>query len=373
MSSMGSLQDNSLVSLTIDIWQDKVFFQEQEFPAGYFATEILNRSRDDNDRLLVQAGKLYQSLQPLYYENIWQPQIREQASALLPEIWTIAPFSLLPQEQERELIGRMFTEETQKRVLDRGAEPECFEAFMRYFFSYVRVAQAVVNYSTVGLTFEYMYLHRLKKRNETFFAYALHDCFYDQKLLSAIHEIELLPVENFSLEPEMDSTFVFARHPSHEKEMVFVSRLIFEKYVDFYTYDLMNGLHHGHAPHCCENCGHFFLTTNGHMPKYCDNISPQDSRFTCRQMGARMHEKEKNDQHPVYRLFRTKTNTIRKHHERGKISDELRRAALQEAERLRERALMDRGYAQEGYAQDMELERLYEAAKKRLSGRGQNR
>ena len=49
------------------------------------------------------------------------------------------------------------------------------------------------------------------------------------------------------------------------------------------------------------------LTTNGHIPKYCDGVAPQDNRYTCRQYGAMMHQKEQNKQHPVYRLFNTRT------------------------------------------------------------------
>ena len=71
----------------------------------------------------------------------------------------------------------------------------------------------------------------------------------------------------------------------------------------------MNGLHHGHAPSQCQGCGRYFLTTNGHIPKYCDGVAPQDSRYTCRQYGAMMHQKEQNKQHPVYRLFNTRTPT----------------------------------------------------------------
>ena len=76
--------------------------------------------------------------------------------------------------------------------------------------------------------------------------------------------------------------------------------------------------------------------------------------------------KEKNKQHPVYRLFTTRTNTIRKHHQRGKISDELREQALYVAECLRDKALMDNDYAANGYAQDMEQEHVYAEARKRL-------
>ena len=72
-------------------------------------------------------------------------------------------------------------------------------------------------------------------------------------------------------------------------------------------------------------------------------------------------------QHPVYRLFTTRTNTIRKHHQRGKISDELRNEALYVAENLRDKALMDNDYAASGYAHDMEQEAIYAQARARLA------
>jgi len=128
----------------------------------------------------------------------------------------------------------------------------------------------------------------------------------------------------------------------------------------------MNGMQHGHAPSWCLNCHRYFLTTNGHMPKYCDGIAPQDSRMTCRQYGAMMRQKEQNKQHPIYRTFNTRTNTIRKHHQRGKISDKLRKDALYMAEYYRDKALMDNDYAANGYQQDMEQEHIYEEARKRL-------
>lgn len=89
--------------------------------------------------------------------------------------------------------------------------------------------------------------------------------------------------------------------------------------------------------------------------------------MTCRQYGAMMRQKEQNKQHPIYYLFSTRTNTIRKHHQRGKISDELRCEALYLATEYRERALLDNDYAADGYAQDMELAHLYAEAEKHLA------
>ena len=51
----------------------------------------------------------------------------------------------------------------------------------------------------------------------------------------------------------------------------------------------------------------------------------------------------------------------------GKISDDLRRESLRLAETYRDKALMDNGYAAAGYARDMEQERLYAEARKRVA------
>lgn len=173
-------------------------------------------------------------------------------------------------------------------------------------------------------------------------------------------------IEPFTISPTISSTYTFARNPKHETDMVFVQRIEFPTLIHFYIFDLLNGLHHGHAPSQCQNCGHYFLTTNAHVPKYCDGMAPQDSRMTCRQYGAMMHQKEQNKHHPIYSLFSTRTGTIRKHHQRGKISNELRQEVLHLAAVYRDKALMDNDYATHGYAQDMELEALYSQAQQRL-------
>ena len=178
--------------------------------------------------------------------------------------------------------------------------------------------------------------------------------------------LPMADIEAFTIFPKIASSYVFAQSPRNEEEMVFVQRINFPTPMQFYCFDLLNGMHHVHAPSRCQNCGRYFLTTSGHQPKYCDGIAPQDSRMTCRQYGAMQHQKERNKQHPVYRIFSTRTNTIRKHHQRGKISDELRQAALKLAEEYRDKALLDNGYASHSYAQDMEQEHLYAEARKRL-------
>lgn len=199
---------------------------------------------------------------------------------------------------------------------------------------------------------------------------AFHDFYHapdTKKLLENSYGRFLEPFEGNS---EIKSSYCFARDPKDEKKMIFINRVMFPAYMDFYVYDLLNGMHWGHAPSQCECCLKYFLTTDSHKPKYCDGMAPQNPHYTCRQYGAMNQQKEKNANHPIYRIFKTRTNTIRKHQERGKISEELRNAAIALCEELRDKALLDTEFAQEEYPKRMEQEAVYAEVRRRLGGDG---
>ena len=366
---LGIQQNNDFAQVTIDVWNDKVFYQEQEFPAGFMAVSILNISEDDFKEL-IQAGGAPTFLFPVVIQGSDMeaaqvlPVLRERMIYLAREIWKYPPFCYSNLEKELRRIDILFDDNALPRI--RTPNSEFQQDFLIFCAAITRIPMAILHFTVAGQFFELDYLRRLKKRNETHFAVAAHDCFNSEQFWDEMRSLQSLDMEPFTVYPELSSTYVFACSPKNEKEMVFVERVIFPRLTDFYTYDLMNGLHHGHAPSQCQGCGRYFLTTNGHIPKYCDGVAPQDNRYTCRQYGAMMHQKEQNKQHPVYRLFNTRTDTIRKHHQRGKISDDLRREALYLAGSYRDKALMDNDYAADGYARDMELEHIYAEAEKRL-------
>ena len=258
---------------------------------------------------------------------------------LAKEVWRYPPFCYSDLEKELHRIDVLFDDSVLSKI--RTPNSEFQQEFLIFCAAITRIPMAILHFIAAGRFFELDYLRRLKKRNETYFAVAAHDCFRSKEFWDELRELQNWDVEQFSVHPELTSTYVFARSPKNEKELVFVERISFLRLIDFYTYDLLNGLQHGHAPSQCLGCGRYFLTTNGHIPKYCDGIAPQDDRYTCRQYGAMMQQKEQNKQHPVYRLFNTRTGTIRKHHQRGKISDELRHEALYLAESYRDKALKE--------------------------------
>lgn len=367
---LGIRQNNNLQHITLDIWKDQVFLNEKSYPAGYFAANILNQKQETFYSLIHYGGAISYEVEALMKANRdafakLLPQVRTDVSALLDILWTYPPYCFLDRSGEQEVLDKVFCESMVDVLMD--TESPYWDFFIRYLTAAFAIPLGIYHFVVAADYFERGYLSRLKERNETFFAIAAHDCFASDDFWHVMEALPMPEIEKFTVSPVMESSYVFARNPNQKEKMVFVQRVRFHSIMQLYCFDLMNGLHHGHAPCVCQNCEHYFLTRNGHRPKYCGGMAPQDSRLTCRQYGAMMHQKEQNKQHPVYRLFSTRTNTIRKHHQRGKISDELRREALYLAETYRDRALIDNDYAAGDYVHDMEQETLYAQARARLA------
>lgn len=368
---MGTNQTNNLLHLTLDRWNDKVFLNGTAYPAGHFACEAMNISMDElsqlrevSEQISIHADRLYAADADNLRELL--PAMKLLATTFVNELWRHPPYCYFDIEAERHAVEIMFSAESAEAVADPFAQGRAF--LFRYISAMLTIPYGLYHFLCGSLPLENDYLRRLKRRDETHFSVATHDYFNSELYRREMPVYNSIPLEPFTETPNMKATFCFARNPKNEKEMVFVERMLFDHVVDFLTYDLFNGMHWGHAPSKCQNCGRYFLTATAHTPKYCNGFAPQNPRYTCRQYGALRSQKEKNEDHPVYALFRTRTNTIRKHHQRGKINGEERAAAIALAEELRDRALLDREYAEKQYQADMEQKNFETELKRRLEG-----
>ena len=102
---LGIQQNNNFAQIIVDIWNDKVFYQEQEFPAGFMAASILNISEDDLKEL-IQAGGAPTFLFPVVIQGSdveaarVLPVLRERMIYLTKEIWKYPPFCYSNPEKE---------------------------------------------------------------------------------------------------------------------------------------------------------------------------------------------------------------------------------------------------------------------------------
>ncbi len=368
---LGANEYSTFSTFTLLCRKDRVYHAGQEFPAGYFAAEILNFAGEIHGPLLERIC----TLTPLVDELISAD--KEECRTLLTKlrplmrdavswIYTCPPFCYQKEQHEWRSFELAMSEERFEKDRDDSPEQTPY-LFLSFSEEVLKILVAIYNFCLLIRTFEKKYLRGLPKRTESAFAKAAHECFdEDDDFLILLEKMPFGEIEEFFSMPRLISGFEYLQDPDDEERWITVQRVVCKRLIDFYVFDLMSGLQYGHGPSWCRNCHRYFLTTSAHVPKYCDGIAPQDSKMTCRQYGAMLRQKEQNKNHPIYHIFTTRTNTIRKHHQRGKISDELRKEALYMAEAYRDKALMDNDYAANGYAQDMEQEHVYAEAQKRL-------
>lgn len=137
---------------------------------------------------------------------------------------------------------------------------------------------------------------------------------------------------------------------------------IFRSFGALFMTDFLEGLQHGHYPKRCENCGRWFLVTDGIHRRYCDGIAPNDPKHRpCRKVAAVNRAKESAKAHPVKQLCTARLTTIRKHKARQKLTEQQAQHAKRYAMDCRDRAIADHRYAVGQYAADMELSAIYAA------------
>lgn len=62
---LGIKQNNNLLCLTLDVWQDLVFLNEQAYPAGYFAANIMNQDQATLQALIHYGGAISKEAEAL--------------------------------------------------------------------------------------------------------------------------------------------------------------------------------------------------------------------------------------------------------------------------------------------------------------------
>lgn len=172
---LGIEQNNHLLSLTLDVWQDQIFFNDSAFPAGYFAADILNVSDETMRELLTHGGEISFQVEALAnagHEEFIKllPETRTSMEKLLDALWKCPPYNLLDQGKELHALDVLFD----PGLVDELLKPESpvRQFFFRYLTAGFSIPLGIFHFAAAGWYFEAGYLHRLKKRTETHFAIA---------------------------------------------------------------------------------------------------------------------------------------------------------------------------------------------------------
>lgn len=77
-------------------------------------------------------------------------------------------------------------------------------------------------------------------------------------------------------------------------------KMVFTRLIDFIYMDFFKGTMKEYCPKKCKLCGKYFLQEPSHTYEYCDNVAPNETNKTCRDIGATKSFKSKVDNDPVW-------------------------------------------------------------------------
>ena len=370
---------------TADYRDGRVIFGGKSYPAGVFATHLLNQFyindtaariavfRDDlNYHIITQLSNGYLSIT----EFVKTGANTLEALKALPKL---RPFDGLNIEEIRNSVTTLFTAETGQKIREYFADKAKLS-----LLSQNEIAAGTADRMKNVTDFSVIESNITEIKSILLFFDSLTDDLILAhgnllKFCNRIDEVErldeahLLPL---ALEIFVDHHFTQSgRYISVKKNAksvtgIVAKRLNFDSYYSFILTDFFEGLHYGHYPRKCEICGKYFLMQSARRQKYCPyGIAPElyrGKKITCRKYAAVLNRKEKEENDPIVSLYNRRCAAIRTECGRGTITKEYAEIAKRIAKERKQLALNDDKYAKTQYRIDMSREVLYAEVDKNL-------
>lgn len=363
---------------TADYRDGRVIFGGKSYPAGVFATHLLNQFyikdtaariavfRDDlNYHILTQLSNGYLSITEFVKTGA---NILEALKAL-PKL---RPFDGLNIEEVQNTVTTLFTAETGQKICGYFADKAKLS-----LLSQNEIAAGTADRMKTATDFSVIESNIAEIKSILLFFDTLADDLILAhgsllKFCRRIDEVErldeahLLPL---ALEIFVDHHFtqsgIYISVKKNAKSVtgIVAKRLNFDSYYSLILTDFFEGLHYGHYPRKCEICGKYFLMQSARRQKYCSyGIAPElyrGKKITCRKYAAVLNRKEKAENDPIVSLYNRRCGAIRTEVGRCTISKAFGEAAKHLAKEHKLRALADDQYAKTQYRKDMSREALY--------------
>ena len=363
---------------TADYRDGRVIFGGKSYPAGVFATHLLNQFyiNDTAARIAVFRDDLnYHILTQLKngYLNITEfTKTGANTLEALKALPKLRPFDGLNIEEIRNSVTTLFTAETGQKICGYFAEKAKLSLLPQN-----EIAAGTADRMIIATDFSVIENNIAETKSILLFFDSLADDLILAhgnllKFCNRIDEVErldeahLLPL---ALEIFVDHHFTQSgRYISVKKNAKSVTgtvakKLNFDSYYSFILTDFFEGLHYGHYPRKCEICGKYFLMQSARRQKYCSyGIAPElyrGNKITCRKYAAVLNRKEKAENDPIVSLYNRRCAAIRTECGRGTITKEYAEIAKRIAKERKQLALNDDKYAKTQYKKDMSREALY--------------
>lgn len=318
-------------------YEDKVEIVNRVFSPGEITTEFLNLDFSVFEKLDELAKAFADSARELiqYKDRSAIPEAEKRLIEFEDLLWILPPYPSIPREPSiaRRLFPWLLEQDEWEQIDDPTSE---INVKLTKWINDIEELPSQLEwcYNQTNLIVD-RYLEPLLRRTKDAYAFAVL-LYYRGRDRAAF----LLP--NPSDEGTVSNTelsFVPIQDQDHLGQVVLGEVLRFNDLVSFIKTDFYRGLMHGNAPRKCQNCGKFFLLTNGYNTCYCNNIAPGETKRTYRKVGAHIKEaKKKASESPAQQEYRKTYNRLKMRKARGKISVDQWNAAVAEAEELREQA-----------------------------------
>lgn len=359
-----------------DYRDGRVHIGSKAYPAGTFATHLLNQYYENDTAARIAVFKQYilavlRELEQGYINPDDFAKCSKEIGVILKTLSSLQPFSMLNANNERKRITALFTEGNAERIADYfrrraavanmdigsislGAVPKEYD---KGLFSVAEVLLSDINktlnfYDTISEDMRKAFEQLLEFTSRVDEAVR-----FDEAHLLPI-AMEVFGQATFSLKTE----YVSIRKTRNSKTLVTARRLYFESYYSFIITDFFEGLHYGHYPRQCPICKKYFLMQSAARQKYCNGYAPfklKGKPITCRKYAARTNRKELVEGNPVIRLYKNRCSAIRNEQKRGTVTPEFAAAAKALAKSRMQLAKQNPDYANGQYIPDMSREKLY--------------
>ena len=202
-----------------------------------------------------------------------------------------------------------------------------------------------------------IFLSHLKKLDSENYAAAWFDFITNpnrEKLIyNPVRNDGIFYADNFfsvRYEPREDAEGRFHIYEEHTSEML----------QSLLQTDFMKALTVKHVIRRCDHCGRYFLLKTGHHTKYCDLPAPENSKFTCNQMGYRSRGvKETARDNPKHGSLLRALSRIEKDYSRKIITETERNDLFKLSRDLYNESMTSTKYNNDDFEELLQSEKLY--------------
>lgn len=311
---------------------------DKSYPLGSFATEAINFIIDLKMKDLQPLIKqLYKDYQQAYLHNTDTLSL-EAIRSFEQQITVIdSHLNLLTVFKARFHKEHPFGFEINHDTINQidGLE----ETIASVIASYIEVCDALIAFYEQIYDFSRTWITEGSKQNGHDYSLAYEDYFYGGYFeFNATKKRNTILPRSLSQFLDIKTLFATTEIPEYD-EPLFSEIILFNSYLDLLQYDYFRALQNEYTVRVCRNCKRAFLNTTKHHTIYCDQIAPNETIKTCRQVGALNSEKEKIANSPIHQLYLKCYKKISARYRRERITQDEYNNLYNIANKLKDDAL----------------------------------